>query len=303
MPFHLSPVRSSRRRFLSTLAAGGAALGLGGRRADGADGPTGEWVALVSDTHIAADPGRSARGQLMAANLGEVVLDILGAKTKPAAMVIDGDLALLDGQAGDYATLIALIEPVRRAGVPIHLLLGNHDDRDRFRATLKGAIPKPSRVESKHLGAFEAAGHRFVLLDSLDKTNVTPGLLGPEQLAWLAADLDAAKALPSVVLVHHNPDAKTHSGLVDDDALLAVLGPRTWVKALVFGHTHTWSRAESGGLHLVNLPAVGYPFAEKQPIGYARFAATPGGASLTLKAIGSDRAKDGEVWGLDWRAG
>ena len=47
MPFHLSPVRSSRRRFLSTLAAGGAALGLGGRRADGADGPTGEWVAFV----------------------------------------------------------------------------------------------------------------------------------------------------------------------------------------------------------------------------------------------------------------
>ena len=35
------------------------------------------------------------------------------------------------------------------------------------------------------------------------------------------------------------------------------------MKALIFGHTHTWNLAKYGGLHLINLPAIGYPNKEQ----------------------------------------
>ncbi len=298
MPFHLWPDRPTRREFLGGLAVGGASVAL-----MGADSPdTSPWIALVADTHIAADPLRMARGQTMAANLVAVVKDILAAPNKPKALVIDGDLALLDGQSGDYATLLATIEPIRKSGVPIHLAMGNHDERTRFRTAIQGVIPAESRVESKHVGTFEAIGHRFVILDSLDATNVAPGVLGEVQLGWVANDLDAHKDRPTVVFVHHNLKPKGEAGLVDNDALLALLKPRRWVKAVVFGHTHRWERSEVDGVHLVNLPAVGYPFAIDQPVGYARLRVIEGKASLELRTIGVDKSRDRETWMLDWRA-
>ena len=306
MPIQILPnePRPSRRAVLAGLAAGGASLVFGaGSRAQLDHGTN--WYALVSDTHVAANLSTRTRGEVMADNLRAVVAEILAAESRPLGVVIDGDLALTDGQAGDYRTLVTLLEPIRKARVPIHLALGNHDDRDRFRAVLGEMLPADSKVSDKQVAVVDGPGVRLVILDSLDRVNVTPGRLGPTQLEWLAGTLDAGlkTMTPTMVFVHHNL-APGKSALTDTDALLAVLRPRARVKAVFFGHTHVWnvgSDSEAERLHLVNLPAVAYTFGPGQPLGWCRFQPGTDSGTLELRCVGGDRASDRQRVGLRWR--
>jgi Icc protein len=311
MPVHLPPTRPIRRRdFLATLSA--AVLTIPRTRFRLGDGSDGTTIALISDTHIAGDEARTNLNQNMAANLRAVVADVLSLEDRPAHTFIDGDLALKNGQPDDYRALVRLLAPLREAGIPIHMALGNHDDRDVFRRVLGREIDRRSTETPKHLSQVSMAStsqggdsddFRVVVLDSLNKVDDTPGLLGAEQLRWLEARLDDRQsgALPTVVLVHHNPS--NHPGaLIDTDALLEVIGPRTQVKALVYGHSHRWvTERRDDGLWLVNLPAVGYPFSDDQPIGWVAMRLRPEGAELELRAVGGDQTKDRARQVLEWR--
>ena len=300
MPYHLWPseAKSSRREFLATLVVGGAALAYRqtGRDSRAVDSSTDGWFALISDTHIAADPKAKLFGQVMADNLRLVVADILSAETRPTGALIDGDLAFKAGTEEDYSTLLGLVEPLRAAGIPVHFTLGNHDNRDVFRRALGSVLPSGKPVEARQVDAFETLGHRFVLLDSLDKTDQTPGELGEAQLTWLRRELDSHTDRPTLVFVHHHPRMDHIKGLVDHEALLGILQSRPWVKALVFGHTHHWRLSRAGDLRLVNLPPVGYPFAPNQPIGYCRFMLEEGKTRFVLRSLGEGRTGADVVW-------
>ncbi len=289
MPFHLWPSegRATRRDFLAGLTLGGVALTMAEPAPAGdEDGP---WLALVSDTHIPAKPGQKALGQVPAENLRIVVADILARPRRPEGVVINGDLALKDGKPGDYTALLTLLEPLRRAGLPIHLTLGNHDDRDHFRAAVRGVVPADAGVEEKHASTFEVMGRRVILLDSLDQVDKVPGRLGGPQLDWLTAELDAHRAAPVIVFVHHPPHASQRGhkpdALLDGEALLDLLRPRPWVEALVFGHTHRWAETSEAGLDLVNLPAVAYSFLPDQPLGYCRLDLGGGRPRFALRDV------------------
>ncbi len=255
----------------------------------------------MSDTHIAADPKELQRGQVMAENLRAVVLDILAQPERPVGIFVDGDLALKDGKPGDYKTFLDLTEPIRKAGIPLHLTLGNHDDRAHFRAALRDAAPVESEVVDKQASVVAGANLRFLVLDSLDRVNETPGLLGDRQLQWLARRLDAAPEIPSVLLVHHNL-SQLPGALTDTVAFLNVIRPRRQVKAVFYGHSHRWENAEDAGIHLVNLPAVAYPFAANQPLGWCRFRPSADGAEVELRCVGGDRSKDRQTVALRWRS-
>lgn len=300
MPIHLGDTRAvTRRGFLGAAVAGAATLSLG--RSAFARDDANPWYAFVSDTHIAADPATVAREQTMAKNLQAVVAEILAKDRAPLGVFIDGDLALKDGQPKDYGTFLNLTRPWTSANLPLHLALGNHDDRDHFSAALKIA-PATEAVVSKHVSIVDGPGIRFLVLDSLDEPNVTPGVLGDAQLSWLGKTLDSRPDLPTIVFVHHNLSEEEDGALTDTKALLDVLVPRVQAKAVVFGHTHRWDVSERSGLQLINLPAVGYPFSPDQPIGWVAMRPERGGATLTLHAIGGDRRKDGETVELKWRA-
>ena len=93
-------------------------------------------LALLSDTHVAADPAETYRDFRPFDNLQQVVRQVLIAQ--PEAVVIDGDAARLDGQRGDYEQLQQLLSPLAQR-VPIGIGLGNHDDRENFRQVMGGA--------------------------------------------------------------------------------------------------------------------------------------------------------------------
>jgi 3',5'-cyclic AMP phosphodiesterase CpdA len=230
----------------------------------------------------------------MAENLRAVVAEILAQRQPPLAAMIDGDLALTDGQDGDYHTLLQLVDPLRAARIPLYLGLGNHDDRAHFRNVLNVEPRADTEVVDKQVGVVDGPDLRLVILDSLDRVNVTPGVLGERQLRWLAQVLDAGTKTPTLVFVHHNlADAPS--------ALLAVLASRRQVKVVLFGHTHTWARSRHDGLHLVNLPAVAYPFADDQRLGWCRFSPTAEGAEIVFHRLGEERTDDRPVARLKWR--
>lgn len=225
---------------------------------------------------------------------------------RPAAGLILGDLALKDGQAGDYATFTDLLKPIRTAGTALHLTLGNHDHRERFVTALadQGDRPAGGRIAS----VVPTSRANLFLLDTLDVTDHPPGRAGEAQLVWLAKELDAHADKPAIVCGHHDPrlepppEGKPNWSLLDAADLFKVLEPRKHVKAYVYGHTHNWQvTAHPSGIHLVNLPPVAYPFKPELPSGWVHAAVRPDGMKLTLQSVDATHKAHGQVVDLKWR--
>lgn len=275
-----------------------------------------ESWALLSDTHIAADPELKARGVSMAGHLQQAVEEVLQAHESRAfsGFMINGDCAYLEGHAADYTTLGKLIKPISEKGIPMHLTLGNHDERTHIQGGLASVFDaskmasldarETPNLEGKLASKIRGRFCDWYLLDSLDVTNKTPGRLGEKQIAWLDASLQATPERPALVMVHHNPQpAGTGKvlGLMDTDALLSLLLERRQVKALFFGHTHVATTLEVGGLHLVNLPACAYHFNASQPTGWTSALVDPKGCSLRLFDTAKAHPLHGTEVRLNWR--
>lgn len=252
MPIHLT----SRRQFITQL---GAAVVLGQVKTSAAEVDE-NLVAILNDTHIGAQHPATAS---IPTNLRNTVAWLLALPKRPAAIVINGDLALKDGKPGDYEHFAKLIAPLREAGLSLHLTMGNHDDRAVFYDVLKSEKPESPAVESKHVGVLNLAGANLFLLDSLKETMVTQGLIGETQLTWLAKLLDAHSDKPALVFAHHNPrlggdPLHFPGGLEDSEALWQMLATRKHVKAYVHGHIHHRNFFEHEGIHILNTPATSY---------------------------------------------
>lgn len=303
MPITLPPL--SRRAFLgrSLVAGAGLLLRPRGWAAAGARAADPHTWALLSDPHIAADRAKVARGFTMAAQLSTVVDDVLAHPQRPAGALFNGDLAFNTGETADYATFTDLIAPLRAAQIPLHLALGNHDHRERFWAALRDDATVTRPVVERHVAFVPSPRANWFILDTLDKTNSTPGLLGETQLAWLARELDAHADKPALVMTHHNPTpdpAKTT--IIDEAALYAALRPRRHVKAHLFGHSHRWSvTADESGLHRINLPTTAYVFDPAQPVGWVSAQLAPRGVKLQLRCVDVARRDHGETKELAWR--
>jgi Icc protein len=306
MPISLLP--TNRRQFLASTAAGGAALSVAslGQIVSGAEEKPVDPArfALLADTHIPADPSRVLRGVNMAENLRGVVAQLVKLATNPAAAIVVGDCAVLEGKTGDYQQLRDLLAPLSKAGLPIHLALGNHDDRNNCGAAFPAADGSLQARVERRVAVVPGEHANWFLLDSLDKVNYTPGKLGSAQLQWLAEALDTHRDRPALICVHHDPaiTSEKPAGLTDSEPFLKMAADRKWVKAIFYGHTHAWSVTNHEGLHLVNLPPVAYVFAEGQPSGWVEAALGPTGIELKLLCHDTKHRRHGEVASLEWRA-
>jgi predicted phosphodiesterase len=300
MPITLNPI--SRRQFLAGSVATGLGLLLSNDlfAADVTTDP--HRLALLSDIHIAADPTTLNKDVVMYDHLTHVCGEVIALDPKPTAAIINGDCAYLHGEIADYQTLLKPLATLRERGFPIHLTMGNHDSRDHLWKTIADSESHVEPLPDKQVMVLEFPRANLFLLDSLDVTNKTPGVLGEKQLHWLGTALDARMDKPSIVMVHHNPDEKAKpTGLTDTKELLDLLIPRRNVKALFYGHTHVWEIAERSGLHCVNLPAVAYVFKVGQPSGWVDAHILENGMSLELHTVDPAHPKHGDKVELSWR--
>lgn len=303
MPITLLP---TRRAFLASAATAGV-LAFRPRSALGADADP-HRVALLSDTHVGEKPEEVARACNMHDRLKQVVAEVAKLSPRPACAVVNGDLAYKSGTAAEYKLFASLVDPVREAGISLHLGLGNHDNFARFAEGMDRFRPKDRPVEGKQVTVIELERVNLFVLDSYDPKLGVGGSLGRAQLKWLAKALDARKEKPAVVFAHHPLQFEAekngkYNGLADSKDFWPAVKERTQVKAFVFGHTHTWRLAEKDGVHLVNLPAVGYPFAKSEVTGWVDAAFTEKGVKLEVCALDPKHTKHGDRAELTWRKG
>ena len=147
MPIILPPI--NRREFIKgSLVLGGSvistALTVEGRKSVGLDPSR---VALLADTHISADPNLSYPGTKwpgspvpegkhesvnMAQCLADVAKNVIALNPRPAHLVINGDCAMSRGTEAEYKELLRLVQPIRAAGITVHVTIGNHDNREKL---------------------------------------------------------------------------------------------------------------------------------------------------------------------------
>lgn len=316
MPLHLNPRRASRRHFLKSLAGGGVLISpltrsLGHAAADSKP----ERWALLSDTHIAADPAFMARADTnMADNLRRVVAEVAAEAETLDGVLINGDCAYNDGQRGDYETLVRLLQPLTDAGLPIHMTLGNHDDREKFHAVLSGAAKTGvGLVDGKHVSVIEGSHANWVLLDSLRFVNKVEGEFGEAQLKWLETWLGQNSLKPAILVGHHYPqvfrddiipgDKKIAiSGLIDSGPFFEIIDRFPHAKTYIHGHSHDWkTKTDERSFHEVNLPPTAYVFNFEKPNGWVRATVSGEGMDLELRALAPDHPQHGEKKTLTWR--
>ena len=286
-----------RKAFLAatTRMAGVAALAQLSPSASLADATEDEaHVALLSDTHIPADPVNEYRGFRPVENLREIVPQVIA--SKPELAFINGDAARLKGFREDYEALKTLLTPLA-AETPIHIGLGNHDDRRQFFGVFENDGDEP--VGGKHVTVVERGPVRFLLLDSLLYVDKVAGLLGKSQRDWLAKFLDESDDRPHVLMVHHTL-GDGDGDLLDANRMFEIIGKHQKVKAVFYGHSHRYSVDRRGHIQLINLPAVGYNFGDDQPVGWIDARFTRDGVSMKLNAIGGNRMGDGKTTTVTW---
>lgn len=302
MPISLQP---NRRLFLAATIAG--SLAARGLAADERTNVDETRFALLADTHIPTRPEMESSRTNMAANFKSVVEQLVALENQPAAALVIGDCAHLEGKVGDYQLFGEIVAPLAKTGLPLHMCLGNHDDREHcLTAFAPPDAPLHAKVE-RRIGILKTKHANWFLLDSLDQVNKTPGLLGEKQLKWLAESLDAHADKPAIIAVHHHltpipPTDKAVPGLVDTPALLDLTAGRKPVKAIFFGHTHRWGITKYEEMHLVNLPPVAYVFHAEDPNGWMDCQLAGDAGTLQMHCHDAAHRLHGQKFELKWRS-
>jgi 3',5'-cyclic AMP phosphodiesterase CpdA len=242
-------------------------------------GDRSRW-ALLADPHSPADPGDGRPPHKPAANFPAGAREVI--KAAPQAAMILGDIAYRFGLPEDYAAAKPVITEMAEH-FPVCLTIGNHDVRENFLSafaptTTADPAPPKSIVVVNHPPV------RFIILDSLYRVDVVPGLLGFRQREWLSRFLDNTEPIPTVICFHHALDDNDAS-LFDADRLLGILLPRRQVKAMMHGHWHKLRAYDIEDLHVLQLPSIGMPLEDGVPIGWLSAGFTSSGADFQMYSI------------------
>ena len=217
-----------------------------------------------TDTHIMAG-GVHPPTQVDTAACLRQVIDVLNApEPRPAFAVIGGDLvspSWLDrgkeltpeDYAPSYILFQALLRPLQS---PVHMLLGNNDNRHAFHRIMQTAAAPP---DAPYYYGFDHHSYHFVLLDS-HQPGQSWGRIDAAQLTWLHADLTAHRGQPTFVFLHHPPwplgipwiDAM---GLQNGEELVSVLRQYAEVRWLICGHVHMDHMVQREGLTMLTTPS------------------------------------------------
>lgn len=237
-----------RREFLARC--GGALLAAWGGRAgaaEQAEKPLLEF-AVVSDTHL----GKGGEGP--AKGMQQSVEEINASNAEFTLFLGD----LVDTGAKHEPLYAEWLKIAKGLNKPFYAIPGNHDPAEFFK--------KHIRPETDY--AFDHKGFRFVLFND-SETGSHEGVVTPEQLKWLSAQVDdaVAKKLRVVLCAHITGHPNKHpdvgwwvrKGEKEVETLLVYKGGDTIV-AFLTGHFHCGLRgwSDRGGVHEIVFPALAW---------------------------------------------
>ncbi|KIC20876.1 phosphodiesterase [Leisingera sp. ANG-Vp] len=187
----------------------------------------------MSDLHFEAEGlvlGHDPRKRLQAA-----VDFVAEHHAEAAACLITGDLV----ETGTVNNYNALQEFLNELPMPVLPLTGNHDDR----TALREVLPLPEGAMAGFVQYRADFGDLAVLcLDTL-VPGEGAGVLCPDRMGWLQAELEALGGRPAIAAMHH-PPMKLGLPMLDPDNLqngedlLELLAGYPNVLHLLAGHVH-----------------------------------------------------------------
>jgi 3',5'-cyclic AMP phosphodiesterase CpdA len=212
---------------------------------------TGEPFLLVqlSDAHVREDDEQPER------MFADAVRDVAAMAPAPGAVLVSGDLTE-HGHPHEYERVRELLSAL---AMPVHVLGGNHDDREHLRASFP--LPEGDADGEDYRYTACCGPLRLVALDTTDPGRVE-GRLGVERLAWLEARLAEDRETATVVTMHHPPlllgiPAWDAIGLPDADraALGEIIAGHPQVRRVVAGHVHRAALGSVGGCPVFTCPS------------------------------------------------
>ena len=192
-------------------------------------------------------------------NLERVVAHVSQLNPAPVFAIFTGDL-ISDDDARSYHHVKTL---AGRLTSPVYFAMGNHDLRQPFRRIV---LEEASPGSQRYYYAFDAAGYRFVVLDSVIEGQVA-GKLDAAQLNWLDNMLAEGRHWRTVLFMHH-PPVQTGVAWLDEyafengDSLLGVLAEHPQLQRVFFGHVHMPMQITERGIHFSSAPSSAYQFGD-----------------------------------------
>ncbi len=214
-------------------------------------------IAHLSDFHLPHTRGRRSNGVEPHRHL-QLAVEALRAQRPPADLVVLGGDMLEEGERTSYEVMN---EQFRDLGVPVHAVLGNHDDLAHFRKT--AALGAPTGFPGYY--SLDWRDLHLVMLYS-SATGKGFGRLGEEQLLWLNQDLYANRFRRVLIFMHHPPVPTGVAwldkiGLQNAEDFWAVLPPHSSnVLGVFVAHTHFQLTGSQRGVLVAASPAVSWQF-------------------------------------------
>jgi 3',5'-cyclic AMP phosphodiesterase CpdA len=217
-------------------------------------------LIVLSDLHL-GPPGAAVNGLDTGERLAEAVAVINRDHADAAMVLVAGDLADR-GEPEAYRHLRDRLAPL---AIPVHLTLGNHDDRNAFLSVFGPGLDDALGRVSK---ALDTGGYRIILLDTSE-----PGLVGGRlcqgRMDWLAARLDEAEERPVIIVQHHhaNPLFLPVDAIMLEAAqeYLDLLKRHPDIRQVIAGHVHLPTTAVWQGIPMATLAGSHYSVSPHVP--------------------------------------
>ena len=226
----------------------------------------------LSDTHIGF--GKEANPDV-AATLRRAIERINALPRQPAFVLHTGDITHLS-KASEFDAAAQLLAGLKVA--ELHTVPGEHDVADATVSEYFARFGKASANRGYY--SFDHDGvHLIGLVNVLNFRNGGLGTLGPEQLAWLAADLKGRAASTPIVVFAHMPLWTIYEpwgwGTGDAEEAMALLR-RFGSVTILNGHIHQIVQKVEGHITFHTARSTAFP----QPAA----GAGPGPGPLTVPA-------------------
>jgi len=228
----------------------------------------------ISDTHIgfAKDANPDVAG-----TFGQAVDLVNAMADRPALVIHTGDITHLSKPA-EFDLAQQMLGRMRIT--ELHTVPGEHDTTDAAVTEYFSRFGKASN--NKGYYSFDHAGVHFIaLINVLNFKDGGLGVLGPEQIAWVTADLKARSSSTPIVVFAHMPLWTVYEpwgwGTSDADQLMGPLR-RFGSVTVLNGHIHQIVQKVEGNMTFHTARSTAYP----QPV------AGEGGGPGPLK-VGADQ--------------
>jgi len=227
------------------------------------------YVLHLSDVHLLADGGRLYGSLDSETKLRQLFAELEGSGSRPEAIIITGDLAD-KGEAEAYRTLREIVDPVaQRLGAQVVWVMGNHDDRSAFTATLLDEPASSAPIDR----VFDINGLRIIALDS-SVPGQHYGEISDSQLLWLHNELATPAHHGTILAMHHPPvpavlDLAVTVELRGQKELAAVIRGSD-IRSIIAGHLHYSTSATFAGIPVSVASATCYTQDLNVPVGGTR---------------------------------